>query len=172
MDRYTVSPKPDERVVKSLNLYLGQVVEFELPGFGRVPKSKVIGVDHYSVVSAIGPQAWDAFTLASQQPDPSGLWNRWYLANIPNLGVHFFHAVKNGFKPPREVLDQALDFLSGNLQMNSEGDASLSGGEFAQGRIVIYPIKGEGPARLYSEETFNGVSQPVNTVGHPYLDCD
>lgn len=118
------------------------------------PASRVVGVDSYVLKAFDGSiRRWDSYTLVS---DTAGAFARWWIANVPLHGAHYF--IGGDVVPSDAVFDPAQ---SGLVALASEGDAALSS---ACGALVVYRTD---DGTFYSQEVFDGAERLV-FIGRPF----
>ena len=149
-----------KKIKDRLELGLGDRRTFE-----GLPESRVVGIDLYDMrnmkETSVG---WNSFTLeALDQEACASEYKRWWIVNVPSVGVHFYTAAEkkadlSGFR--------LMEEFSGSVEILSSGDSSLSGGaDIARGTLNTY-VSDDGC--LYAEEELEGCS-PLFFFGHPYL---
>ena len=116
------------------------------------PPSRVVGIDRYVLTAFDGRTlSWTSYTLVSDQP---GAFARWWIADVPGHGVHYFIAAEG--VPQGAVFDPTQ---SGLVRLASEGDAALSA---ATGALAVYHMP---DGTFYCEEVFDGAERLV-FIGH------
>jgi hypothetical protein len=120
---------------------------------GDFPHSRVIGIDRYTATTLSGTQQWLSYTLESAQPTRDSAFERFWVVDVPKLGLHFFTAVQASDFPDTEAL-KLLPFMSGIVGLSSEGDSALS---TDSGILVVYQDPETGT--LYSRENFDGAPE-------------
>ncbi len=157
-------------LVSHFNFALQQVVEYDPVSWnGMSFLSTVIGKDFYTLRSFDGQERhWVSYTLQASPDIPeSALWApRWWGANVPEIGPHFYRsAIAQDPRPPESALDPRL---SGAAIILSEGDATFS---TPNAELFTYVMEGH----IFVRETFFNLDgtrrNTMEFVGIPKIDA-
>lgn len=147
---------------EKFELVTGQTADFSdrLPEeYMDVGVSEVVGIDHYRMDNFEGQHLeWTSYTLVSKNLPDDHPHKRWWAVEMPGLGPHFYFAANgSGIQPlSKEPIETRL---SGCVNVNSEGDSSLSS-QF--GALATYKSDGI----LVAQEIFEG-KKPIVMIGFP-----
>lgn len=119
------------------------------------PTSEIIGIDHYTMQNLSGDiLTWPSYTMVPSNPDDrKGIYERWYIVDMPKIGLSFVKLLEESDIQPNLDIDSEL---TGSVSIKSEGDAELGTGE---GHVTFFFNKesssdDENPKGRYAKETF------------------
>jgi hypothetical protein len=114
------------------------------------PPSRLVGIDHYTLTARDGQtRRWESYTLEALSPeDRRPPYDRWYVVDLPGLGLSFVQLIDKDAMPAALKPD---DTLSGQAQIRSDGDAALGSGNST---LEMYIDESAATPVRYAEEPF------------------
>jgi hypothetical protein len=125
------------------------------------PSSKIIGIDHYDFNSQDGKNRhWESYTMVPiNQKDCQGDYNRWYIVDLPEMGLSFVTSINENLIP---------DGLVSDLRITGNGTSIIEGdGDFGNGTIKLVSHRDQKttPETMYTKEIFeDGSTMHLKTI--------